>query len=692
MQLFVLGFLTLFQELVLIRYLAGNIWNLGYFPNLVLIAVFVGMGSGFMFHHYWSERTSDRLFQGALVLLLVLVAFVTFANPVVPGFGDNSGRVGDELFFALGPAAGGNSSLMFAVWFALTVLIFVLLSQRTAKQFRRYAPLHAYTLDIAGSCCGILAFMAASWVQLPAFLWFAALIPLYGLALPPGAWRQRAVAAVLLLPVILLARHRDTMLLVNPDFRGDVESHWSPYQKIEYVHSLQYPHHIFVNGIAHQTMSPQISLVKTFYQEPFDDRANVGRAPYKRVMIIGAGSGNDVAAALLNGAEYVHAVEIDPVIYELGRRYHPLRPYDDPRVHVTVTDARVVLTRSSEKYDMIVFALTDSLIKVSPMAQLRLENYLFTTEAAERAFSLLNDGGDLLYYNYYRQPWLPQKISAMILAATGATPRMIFEGEGLTMLKATRETYLPPPPGDAITSIDLPKDDWPFLYLSQRGIPRLYVGAMAVLTVLVALLAATLHRARRGMPAALAGGAGLSLKLAFVLMGVAFLLLETKSVIQFSLLFGTTWVNSSLVFLAVLVLVLAANWTALLLRGRAVLLPIFLLLIGSCAIGLVYPLANLLYFEQPVLRFVLASLLTFSPIFFANLIFSITFRDQEVPEHLFGWNLLGATLGGVAEYASMAVGYTALGIGVALCYTLVFILLVLARRLAAAPPAAPVPA
>src|SRR5690349_1694357 len=51
-----MGFLTLFLELALIRYLPGNIWNLGYFPNLILIAVFIGMGLGFMFHHLVEAR------------------------------------------------------------------------------------------------------------------------------------------------------------------------------------------------------------------------------------------------------------------------------------------------------------------------------------------------------------------------------------------------------------------------------------------------------------------------------------------------------------------------------------------------------------------------------------------------------------------------------------------------------------
>ena len=39
-------------------------------------------------------------------------------------------------------------------------------------------------------------------------------------------------------------------------------------------------------------------------------------------------------------------------------------------------------------------------------------------------------------------------------------------------------------------------------------------------------------------------------------MGAAFLLLETKSVVQFALLFGTTWFVNALVFLGVLLSVL----------------------------------------------------------------------------------------------------------------------------------------
>ncbi len=86
LSLGLMGFLTLFLELVLIRYLSGNIWNLGYFPNLVLLAVFMGMGSGFVFHHHFSGAASPWLLQLASLLLCGLLVLVFYLHPAVPGF------------------------------------------------------------------------------------------------------------------------------------------------------------------------------------------------------------------------------------------------------------------------------------------------------------------------------------------------------------------------------------------------------------------------------------------------------------------------------------------------------------------------------------------------------------------------------------------------------------------------------
>jgi SAM-dependent methyltransferase len=680
-KLFSLGFLTLFLELVLIRYLAGNVWNLGYFPNLVLIAAFVGIGIGFAFHHLVGDAASEPLFAASAMVVGLLVGVVTRLHPVVPGFVGGQAQLGGELFFTATPGAGaglGNAAL-FALWFMMTAAAFALLSQRTAKLFRQFPPLTAYTLDIAGSCSGVLAFMGASWLQLPAALWFLALAVLYVCAAGGRArsW-GRLLPAGALGAAALLAAHQDTRLLAAPETAGELIVRWSPYQKVEYSHEPGGRPRIYVNGVLHQYMaSDRKGELKSDipYTVPHKERRRAGLPPYAEVLVLGAGSGNDVAAALRSGATHVDALEIDPVIADLGRRHHPAHPYQDARVSLIVDDGRAFMTRARGRYDLIVFALTDSIVKVSPMAQLRLENYLFTEEALRSAWRLLKADGDLVFYNFYRQPWLPAKIERMVHDVSGRYPRRLYEEQDFVILAAGAHNSSPTPPALA-SGVDVATDDWPFPYLRQRGIPAVYLAAMCILGVAVSGIAALQQRSTAALSQP---SVRRSAKLAFLLMGASFLLLETKSVIQFSLLFGTTWLNNSLVFLAVLLLVLAANWVALGLPRRS-LGAVFAALILSCGVGWAWPLSSLLAIGSPLLRFAAAAPLTFAPIFFANLMFSVAFGEQPAPEHVFGWNLMGATLGGISEYASLAIGYRALALLVAACYAVAFGCLMVSRR------------
>jgi SAM-dependent methyltransferase len=678
LKLFFMGYLTLFLELALIRYLAGNIWNLGYFPNLVLIAVFIGMGVGFTLHHLFSPRTSRVLVHCASPVLLGLVIFVYFKHPTVPGFNAWEGNLGGDLYFTATPDSSVQQTYAaFVVCMLAVIIVFALMSQRTAKLFRRFQPLTAYTLDIAGSCAGIATFMVLSFLTVPAAVWFA--IFAVALLVPVGgSWRLRWLPLLPGAALALLISKQDQRLVADPQYQGPVESYWSPYQKVEYVNLPGNPRRIFVNGVSHQHMEHPDTLPRSFYQPIYNSRtedASVG--PYRNVLILGAGSGSDVTAALMNGAAHVDAVEIDPVIARLGLAHNPYRAYQSPKVNLVIDDGRAFLTRTDRRYDLIVFALTDSIVKVSSMSQLRLENYLFTEESVRRAWRVLKEGGDLVFYNFYRQPWLREKIEELIHKASGIYPRPIYQRSDFVVL-ATRK-LAGSAPEELRSPIQTPTDDWPFLYLRRRGIPTVYRYAMVGMLLFVSLYVVILQLATRKKEQLATPGL-LPLKLAFVFMGIAFLLLETKSVIQFSLLFGTTWLNNSLVFLAVLLFVLAANWLATLIRDLRWIWMIYGLLVVSSLSTFFYPLGNLLGFESPFVRFLLASLLTFSPIFFANLIFSLAFRDQLVAEHLFGWNLIGATLGGVSEYASMAFGYRVLAVMVAVCYTLVLALLIAWQR------------
>ena len=83
-----------------------------------------------------------------------------------------------------------------------------------------------------------------------------------------------------------------------------------------------------------------------------------------------------------------------------------------------------------------------------------------------------------------------------------------------------------------------------------------------------------------------------------------------------------------------------------------------------------------------VLRYVVASVLSFAPVFVANLIFSNSFRDTEAADIGFASNLLGIMVGGMLEYFSMLVGYRLLLVPVMAFYALA---LVLHSRRASAP-------
>ena len=153
-------------------------------------------------------------------------------------------------------------------------------------------------------------------------------------------------------------------------------------------------------------------------------------------------------------------------------------------------------------------------------------------------------------------------------------------------------------------------------------------------------------------------------------MGAAFLLLETKSVVRFALLFGTTWFVNAVVFVGVLLAVLLAIEVA---NRRPTLNPriLYLLLIGSLAAAWAIPehlILELSFFP----RILAAIVITFTPIFLANLVFAQRFKDVAASTIAFGANLIGAMVGGVMEYSALLVGYRALLIIVAVLYGLAF--------------------
>ncbi len=445
-----------------------------------------------------------------------------------------------------------------------------------------------------------------------------------------------------------------------------------------------------MNGIPHQAMHPLDRLLDPFYEQVyrwFPDRT------FDRVLVVGAGTGTDVAVALEHGAAHVDAVEIDPAIQAIGVRDHPARPYDDPRVTRINDDGRAFLRRSTDRYDLVVFALPDSLTLVSTSANLRLESFLFTVEAFREVRDHLAGNGIFVLYNFYRQDWLPRKIAGMLDAAFGSPPIIrAYGGTAATLAAGPLVAALDgaPPPGEGVDQLDVAAapqaatDDWPFLYLREPFVAPYYLAAIAIILAFAVLLVAR--------AAARSGTSIRRFSPHFFVLGVAFLLLETRSLVSFSLLFGTTWLVNSLVFFAVLASVLLAIVINQRFRFRD---PSWLYvgLFGSIGLMLLMPPSTLLI-EPAWLRYALAAALTFAPIFFANLVFSYSFRDTKTADMAFASNLLGAVIGGAIEYVALVTGYGSLLVVVALLYLAALLLATRFRFLAdvelspAAPPSA----
>jgi SAM-dependent methyltransferase len=386
------------------------------------------------------------------------------------------------------------------------------------------------------------------------------------------------------------------------------------------------------------------------------------------VLIIGAGTGSDTAIALAQDAGHVDAVEIDPRIQQIGAQRHPDAPYADPRVTVTIDDGRAFMERTDALYDLILFALPDSLTLVSGQSSLRLESYLFTRQAMESARDHLKPGGVFAMYNYYREDWLVDRLAGTLAAVYGHSPCLDAVGEVgrlavLTIANgpAAIDCDTPWTAQDSAAAASPATDDYPFLYLRSRGIPDIYQIALTL------ILAASLLAVRVVAGPLTPMGRYLDL----FAMGAAFLLLETKSVVQFALLFGTTWFVNALVFTGVLVAVLAAIEVA-----RRVRLPnpayLYAALLAALAVGWLVPVDVLLTLDVGP-RFALAVIVWFTPIFIANLVFAERFRSVEASNVAFGANLLGAMLGGVLEYVSLVTGYQALLLLVAALYAAAFI-------------------
>lgn len=664
LDLFLASFGLLFLELACIRWLPAHLRMLSFFANFVLLACFLGMSLGLL-----RSRTRTSLMLSLPLLLLVAITASQLDIGIkLDAYGSGTIYFGQEY---------RETSINVPFWlvlvpvFVAVSLLFVGLGETMGLLFERFPPLTAYCINIGGSIAGTLGFMAASALSLGPLVWFS----LAGACI---LWLLRGNVRHLAVSGIFLALSLTLMASMEKD------AYWSPYSRIE-LRNLDGSHELAINGITHQTMFANNHPRAGFYNFPYLMNRFRGERPVGDVLIIGAGSGNDVAHALLHGASSVDAVDIDPVIQRLGRELHPEKPYADPRVRKHTDDGRSFVRRTQRMYDFVVYAYVDSLSLLSQFGQVRLEHYLFTQGAFQQVKRHLKPDGIFVIYNLFREPWLIQRIYSLLEKEWGPDNVMLIvvpSRKDLTQagtevnlalfmagdIKPIKEAFktrqfftrgeqnaeIPvfPVENVGVLNAPLPTDEWPFLYVKQAAVPLQNIhGALIVLGLALVLLYGV-------------GGMrpGRSFGWHFFLLGAAFMLIETRGVARFALLFGTTWLSNSITFLGVLSVILLANLVAIRLP-RLGYLGLYAGLGLSIAVDAAVPFATLLAMG-PVERALVGSLLLFLPIFFAGLVFARSFRQATSPGAALGANVLGAMAGGCLENLSVVIGYRWL-IGVA---------------------------
>ncbi|MGB7845108.1 MAG: hypothetical protein WBL63_05790 [Candidatus Acidiferrum sp.] len=649
--------LGLFLELAVIRW-QGTIFEFfAFYKNYGLLACFAGLGLG-----YALSRNKDGI---PLILTLPLLAW-QFAFLIGLRYGlPNRPYSLEAIPFREQLNMGWTATLeqvgviylLLSVVFLLTALAFIPVGQLCGKLMERKTQLSAYGLNLLGSVLGVSAIFLVSFLWTPPVIWF-------GLAF------MTLLFFLVRAPKTLLLGMGFTMLALLP-LTWPVNPLWnkvySPYQQLEIGYGKDGLMLIRAAGHYYQRVrnlsrpaveaaaDPDLQPIRDYYDLAY--RIHPGR---NEIAIVGAGSGNDVAAALRSGARHVDAIEIDPAILLAGKLNHPERPYDDPRVRPIVNDARSFFRTTTDHYDLIVYGLLDSHTLLSQASSVRLDSFVYTVEGLQEARSRLKEDGVLSLSFSVLNDDLGTKIYLMMKQAfDGKEPVCIVSrAEGAVTFAQSKNGGLSVPPAvlsgsnaaertavyrDSGINTDVSTDDWPFFYMPHRVYPVSYLVVLGMILLLSFVLYASFFRERPAMS-----------QLPFFFLGAGFMLVETKAITEMGLTFGNTWQVIAIAIASILVMAFFAN--AIVQRFRIISPYVsYLFLFASLVAGLWIAKAGGL--PSTTLGRIGTAVVLTCPLFFSGIVFSTLLSAQSRISSVMSMNLLGAMCGGILEYNSMYFGF-----------------------------------
>ncbi|MBZ5662417.1 MAG: methyltransferase domain-containing protein [Acidobacteriia bacterium] len=674
--------LGLFLELLMIRWVSSEIRIFAYFKNFVLIACFLGFGLGC----YLVRRRINLL---SLLAPLATIAIIVklpwhILRQLITDLPGYIGATSEVNVWGVpyvpmsshSLALLADATLVVVPIFALIAFTFIPIGQLVGWYLEN-APngIFGYTVNIVCSLVGIgLYTLLCFWFQPPS-VWFL----LAGAMLVWFVWPL----ARLRWGSIIVMTFCVALTMIGPGGGGRV--YWSPYQKLTITPVYQdgelISYQLTTNGSWYQQMlnlSPAFvdAHEKYFKQEPVE--WNPYNLPYHfyqnppSVLVLGAGTGNDVAGALRNGAGHVTAVEIDPLILKLGQTLHFEKPYGSPRVKAVLNDARSYVETTDDRFDMVVFSLLDSHTNSSYYSNIRIDNYVYTVEALQSTKRLLKPDGIMVVKFQVPTPWIAGRLNSLLQTVFGHAPLEVqtedsmFTSSGRffitgsqaridrAMAEPTLSSFVQTHQGFPMAKASLTTDDWPYFYQHEPGLP----GSVIILSVVLILLCWFFMRQT--------GAVVSSIRWHFFFLGAGFLLLEAQIISKMALLFGTTWLVNSIVIAGLLVLIVASNFVVQWMPKIPTMVG-YTGIMCTIAAGYFIPLERL-FFQSIWVKALLATAVLCLPVFFAGIVFIRSFAQEGFRSEALGSNLLGALTGGMLESLSMWTGIRSLLIIAGLLY------------------------
>jgi spermidine synthase len=687
-----ISILGLFLETLFIRWIGTEIRIFAYLQNTILVVCFLGFGIG-MFTSSKPINLKQSLIPITILLFLMAIPATRLAlsatSEMLSTLGDlliwESLEINDSIERIIFLAAG------LALTYGVLVLIvdtFVPLGRILGRLMDVHpSPILAYSINIAGSILGTWVFVIFSYLYQPPAAWFA-LTALMLMVFILWLNRDHRRNFILLLAILVLSWFASLV----PGTRDVI---WSPYQKLvvrETKAAMIGDFQVDVNNAGYQAIIDLREARVSSEPQKFDQRLK-GISQYdiplllhpqpESVLIVGSGTGNDVAGALRNGAGSVTAVEIDPAIISIGRELHPEDPYASPQVSIVNDDARSYFATTTQTYDVISFGLLDS-HTTTALTNARLDHYVYTRESISQAKSRLKDGGIMVLSFESQRPFIADRI-ATVLNDIFEQPPMVFRilpshygGGGVMFITGDQQniqkqlaanerlaSYIQQQQADypvLIThSTKITTDDWPYLYLDTTRIPLLYY-------VLVGLLIIIFLRSTQKWEAHRQVLLGNHTFWHFFFLGAAFLLLEVQNISKASVALGNTWQVNVVIITSVLGMALIANWIVYKFPQVPVM-PVYMLLI-AVSLGLYFVdlarFGSLPYSTKAVIIGTLTSL----PMLFSGIVFTRSFSTIPDKSNALGANLIGALVGALLQSITFITGIKALLLVVAGFYLL----------------------